>query len=173
MSENDEVKPFHARDVASGQEAAEAVAAVLKHAHARDEAAREKTAPKKQPKWLLPLGVNMGVFAAYLLIWSPDWVIINPVAPPAAEQQVRNTRAGFFMIASKIESFRDTNGRLPRDMGEAGAAHLEGLEYTLRGDDFVLYIEVGGQPISFNSAQQSLAEWGQANAGDLSERIGG
>ena len=113
MSENEEVKPFHAKDTASGQEAADAVAAVLKHAHEREAAAKQKAPPKKQPKWLLPLGVNLAVFAAYLLIWSPQWVVINAVAPPPAEQQLNNARAAVFMYASKIEQFREANGATP------------------------------------------------------------
>lgn len=171
MSENDEVKPFHAKDVAKGQEAADAVAAVLKHAQERDEAAKQKAGPKKQPKWLLPLGVNLGVFAAYLLIFSPDWVVINPIAPPPVEQQLESTRFGIYMQAQKIESFREQNGRLPRDAAEAGLA--PGLDYTVQGNDYVIYAEVGEEPVSYNSAQQSLEEWGQANAAGLSQRIGG
>lgn len=172
MSENEEVKPFHAKDVASGEEAAEAVAAVLKHAQERDEAAKRRTQPKKQPRWLLPLGLNLGVFAAYLWIASPDWVVINRIAPPPVEAQVESTLRGFYVMASKIESFRATNGRLPRDLAEAGV-NAPGLDYSVQGNSYVLYIEVDEQPISYNSATQSLEEWGQANAAGLSQRIGG
>lgn len=172
MSQNDEVKPFHAKEVASGQEAAEAVAAVLKHAQQRDEAAQQKAPSKSQPKWLLPLGLNLGVFAVYLLIWSPSWVVLNPIAPPATEQQLANTRNGVFAIASKIESFRGTNGRLPGDLAELGYPQSE-LDYTVQGEGYQLYIAVGDETILYDSAQQSLAEWGAANAGDMGQRIGG
>jgi hypothetical protein len=172
MSEKDEVKPFHAKDVASGQEAADAVAAVLKHAHARDEAAKQKVAPKQQPKWLLPLGINLGIFAAYLLVWSPDWVVVNRIAAPPTEQQVQNTGNAIFIYASKIESFRAANGRLPRDLTEAKVS-AEGLDYTVQGNDFILYAEVGEEPITFNSAVDDLSTWGAANAGTLGSRIGG
>ncbi len=173
MSENNEVKPFHAKDAPSGQEAAEAVAAVIKHAQERDTAAKKKVGPKKQPKWLLPLGINLGVFAAYLLIWSPDWIVLNQIAPPPIEQQVENTRFGIYMQAQRIEQFRIDNGRLPRDLVEAGINPDLGLDYTPQGTSYVLYADVGGEPVSFNSAQQSLAEWGASNAAGLSARIGG
>ena len=90
--EKDQVKPFHAKDVASGQEAADAVAAVIKHAAERDEAARRKAPAKTQPKWMLPLGLNLGLLAVYLLIAPPSWVIVNPIAPPPDEQRVGNLR---------------------------------------------------------------------------------
>lgn len=173
MSENDEVKPFHAKDVASGQEAADAVAAVLKHAHEREEAAKQKSVPKGQPKWMLPLGLNLGVFAAYLLIWSPDWVIINRIQPPPAEAQVQNTRLGVYTIANRIEAYMAQNGRLPSSLLEALGRETPGVEYTVQGSNYVLYTEVGDQPISFNSAVQSLEDWGEANAAEFSTRIGG
>jgi hypothetical protein len=173
MSENDEVKPFHAKDVASGQEAADAVAAVLKHAHERDEAAKQKSAPKKQPKWMLPLGINLGVFAAYLLIWSPDWVIINQIAPPPAQEQVESASRGMYMIGQRIEAYLAQNGQLPGSIAEVLGREAPGYEYTVQGSNYVLYTEIGDQPISFNSAAQSLQEWGEANAADFSSRIGG
>ena len=49
-----------------------------------------------------------------------------------------------------------------------------GLDYSTQGStDYILYAEVDEEPVMFNSAEQGLAEWGSANAGDLSERIGG
>jgi len=173
MSEKDEVKPFHARDVSSGQEAADAVAAVLKHAQERDAAARAKTPPKKQPKWLLPLGVNLGVFAAYLLIWSPDWVVLNPIAPPPTEERVETTYNAMWMALNKIEGFRMTNQRLPRNLQEAGVADTS-LEYTRQGEsNYVLITEVGEEVLQFNSAVTTAREWGNQYANSMSRRIGG
>ena len=173
MSENDEVKPFHAKEVASGQEAADAVAAVLKHAHEREEAAKQKAPVKKQPKWLLPLGLNLSVFAAYLLIWSPDWVVINPIPGPPVEEQLVSARFGVYMQAQKIEQFRIDNGRLPQSLVEAGINPASGLEYSLQGSSYVLLAFVEEEQVVFNSATDDLAEWGQTNAAGLSARIGG
>lgn len=173
MSENDEIKPFHARDVPSGQEAADAVAAVLKHAQERDAAAKAKAPPKRQPRWLLPLGVNLGVFAAYLLIWQPPWVVINPIAPPPTQDRIETTYNAMWMALNGIESFRIANDRLPRSLAEAGVTQ-EGLEYTPQGaSNYVLIAEVGEDFLQFNSAVQTPQEWGAANAASLSRRIGG
>jgi hypothetical protein len=173
MSSDDQLRPFHAKDEARGQEAADAVAAVLKHAKERDDAANEKTAPKPQPKWLLPLGINLAAFAVYLLAWGPDWVVINPIQPPPVEVQLRNQRAGVLMAANKIESFRAMQDRLPSSLDEAGISG-SGLEYSLSGqNNYSLVLLVGDEAISFNSATDSLATWGEQNAGDLSERLGG
>ena len=173
MTDKDDVKPFRAKEVASGQEAAEADAAVLKHAQERDQAAQKKTAPKPQPRWLLPLGINLAVFAAYLLIWSPDWVVINRIAPPPAEAQLRNVRAGVYMAVSKIESFRQREGRLPGSLDEAGVPG-EGLDYTLIGqNNYSLVIFIGEEQVSFNSATEDLEAWGERFAADFSERLGG
>ena len=71
MSGEEEVRPYHAR---SGSETADTLAEVLEHAAARDEAAKAREAPKRQPKWMLPLGINLALFAVYLLIAPPACV---------------------------------------------------------------------------------------------------
>jgi len=173
MSENDDIKPFHARDVTSGQEAADAVAAVLKHAQERDAAARTRAPGKQQPKWLLPLGVNLGVFAAYLLIWQPPWVVINRISPPPSEERIELTQNNMWVAMNGIVQYRIDNGRLPRSLAEAGVTQ-PGLEYTLQGtSNYVLVAEVGDELLQFNSAVQTEQEWGAQHAGSMSLRIGG
>ena len=168
-SEKEQVKPFHAKEVGSGQEAADAVAAVLKHAAERDEAAKRKTPPKKQPKWMLPLGINLSLLAVYLIVFSPSWIEFNPIKPPPDEQQVDELHTGMYFMALKIESFRASNGRLPVSLDEAGISGAD-LDYTPRGDStYVLIGNVGEQTVVFDSSQQSL----QAFAGNLSQKIGG
>jgi len=173
MSEKDEVRPFHAKDVTSGQEAAEVVAAVLKHAQERDRAAKRTVGPKKQPRWLVPVGVNLGVFAAYLLIWSPDWVVLNPIAPPASEDQIEVTYNAMWLALNQIEAFRIDLDRLPQSLLEAGVSGA-GLDYTPQGAaNYVLIAQVGEESLVYSSAQQTPQEWGAANAAGMSERIGG
>lgn len=173
MSENDDVKPFHAKDTATGQEAAEAVAAVLKHAKERDEAAKKKGPRKKQPRWLLPLGLNLGVFAAYLLIFSPPWVVINPIDPPPTEERVEVAYNAMWTVLSRIEAFRMQQDRLPRSLEEVGVS-VEGFDYTVQGtENYVLLTGVGEETLVYNSAQQTPREWGAANAAGMAERIGG
>jgi len=169
-SEKDQVRPFHAKDTASGQEAADAVAAVLKHAAERDQAAKQKPAQKQQPKWMLPLGLNLGVLAVYLLIAPPSWVVVNPIAGPPDEEVVRNTRTQIYFATAKIDQYRSRTGRLPVSLAEAGVAGADAIDYTPRTDSsYVLTARVGEEDVTFDSARQSAAEW----VGNLSNRIGG
>jgi hypothetical protein len=173
MSENDEVKPFHAKETASGQEAAEAVAAVLKHAKERDEAAKQKAPARKQPRWLLPLGLNLGVFAAYLLIFNPPWVVINPIDPPPTEERVEAAYYAMWTVMGRIEAYRLEQDRLPRTLEEVGVSG-EDFDYTVQGTgSYVLLTGVGEETLVYNSAVQTPQEWGAANAAGMAQRIGG
>lgn len=171
-SEQDRVRPFHAKDVSSGQEAAEAVAAVLKHAAERDEAAKQKPAPKQQPKWMLPLGLNLGVLAVYLLIAGPSWVVLNPIAAPPEAEVIESLQTGMYFVTARIDSYRSTQGRLPASLVEAGVNpdQASAIDYTPRADStYVLIATVGERTISFDSSRQTAAE----AFGNVSQRIGG
>lgn len=169
-SDKDQIKPFHAREVATGKEAADVVAAVIKHAQERDVAAKKKTAQKPQPIWMLPLGLTMAVLATFLLIAPPSWVVVNPIAAQAPEDQLQSVRAAIAIYGQRIEGYRITNGRYPRTLAEAGVT-VEGFEYTLRGESYELASTVGGRRISFNSASESLRDWGAREV--VSLEIGG
>ncbi len=170
-SGNDEkVRPYHAKD-SSGQEAADAVKAVLEHAQQRDEAAKKKEKPKKQPKWMLPLGINLGVFAVYLLIAGPQWVVIDPIEGPPAAERVEGLRAAMFLQASRIESYRQQNGRLPESLDEIGASTVEGVDYVLQGSSqYQLIGSVGETDLIYDSTQP-VTEW-VGEAGDRLSRGG-
>jgi hypothetical protein len=158
MSDEDNVKPYHAKGFAPGQEAADVVAEVLQHAAERDAAAKEKTAPKGPPKWMLPLTVNLGVLALYFLIAQPDFLVLSPVEEPRATavvaQQAR--QAIYFEGIERIRRFQEENGRLPSSLQEAGSAlEAAGLPvtYTARGNaSYVIVVTVGEEPITFDSA---------------------
>jgi hypothetical protein len=170
--DKDEIKPFHARDVSSGQETADVVAAVLKHAAERDVAAKKKTTPKPEPVWMLPMGLTLTVLAAFLLIAPPPWIVVNPIAAQAPEDQLTKLRASMWLYINKIETYRLTNGSLPQTLAEVGE-EVEGLDYTVTGQNYSLYSSVGDQAVLFNSAVDSAREWGQREVGNLSQRIGG
>lgn len=164
------MRPFHAREVSSGQEAADLVAATLKHAAERDQAAKAKTAPKQQPKWMLPVGLNLGLLAVYLLIAPPSWVVVSPIAPPPPEQQVEGLRNAIYIASARIESFRIQNGRLPASLVEAGVAS-EDIDYTPQNDStYVLSSVIGDQAVVLNTAVQSPGQW---IGSGLANRIGG
>jgi len=156
MSSEDKVRPYHAK--ASGQEAADAVHAVLQHAADRDQAAHQTTGPKKQPKWMLPLGINLGVFAVYLLIAPPAWVVVSPLEAPPVEEQLEDLRLAMYMQAQRVESYRQQNGRLPTELVEAGSP-VPGVEYNVIGiGRYQLVATVGGEALIYDSSD-SAAEW--------------
>lgn len=159
MSDKDQVRPYHAKDVGSGRETADTLAEVLKHAAAREEASRKKKKPQSQPKWMLPLGINLGVLAVYLLIAPPSWVVLNPIEPPPPEQQLVGLRTAMYFTASRIEAYRLENGRLPERLEDTGANGSDGLEYFLRGTgNYQLVGSVGTETVVYDSSQ-SLADW--------------
>jgi hypothetical protein len=158
MSEQDEVRPYHAKGVASGQETADTLAAVLKHAAARDEAAKKKSKRRRQPKWMLPLGVNLGVLAVYLLIAPPAWVVLNDIEPPPPAVQVANLQRAIVFQAGRINSYQAINGRLPESLEEAGSP-TPGVQYHVRGaSSYQLVGSVGDQIVLYDSTE-SLEDW--------------
>ena len=158
MSEKDQIKPYHAKEVGSGQEAADAVADVLKHAAEREQAAHKKVGPKGQSKWALPLGLNLGLLAVYFWVAEPQWVQVSPIqAPPPAEQIASLRTAMYFNGIARIETFLIDNDRLPTTLEEAGSGALVGLvDYLVRGDStYTLISSIGDEVISYNSATQT------------------
>lgn len=162
MPDSDQVRPYHAKDSAPGQEAADVVAEVLKHAEAREQAAKKKVVPKGPPKWMLPLTLNLGVLALYFLIAQPEFLIVNPVEdprPPAAV--IESEKRGLAFEIMKIQNWAAANGRLPATLAEIGSPLAEqGVDYTVQGDStFLLIKTVQGETIIFDSAQDDLESW--------------
>jgi|SRR5690606_54484 len=157
MSDKDQVRPYHAKDRGSGQETADTLAQVLRHAAERDEAARQKQTPRAQPRWMLPLGINLGVLAVYLLIAPPAWVILDPIDPPAAEAQIVGLRTAIFLQAAQVEAYRQENGRLPERLEDAGVVAgvaAVGVEYFPRGGNgYQLVGTLAGETIVYDSAE--------------------
>jgi len=161
MSSEDQVRPFHAKEEGSGQEAADAVAAVLKHAAEHDKAAREKPKKKKQPKWMLPLGVNLAVFAVYLLIAPPawrGWVTVNPIEGPTPQIRRDGLRTAMYLQAQRIEQYRIDHGALPETLADAGSP-IPGVEYHRQGKTYQL-VGTSGQAALVYDSSESLADFG-------------
>lgn len=173
MSENDKPKPYHARDVSSGQEAADAVRAVMEHAHERDEAAKKKTAPKAPPKWLLPLGINLGVLATYLLVAQPDWAEISPIAELPPEEQVSLLANDMWFVINKIESYRLAQGEPPTSIDQIDGIDPSSYTYVRTGADYVL-IPVGQEDLRYATTEwESPHAWSASINVDVARRIGG
>ena len=161
MSEKDQIKPYHAPTVGSGQEAADAVADVLQHAAERETASKKKVVPKGQPKWALPLGLNLALLAVYFWVAQPQWVQVNPIqAPPPAEQLASLRTAMYFSGIARIETFLANNGRLPTSLDEAGSSALVGLvDYVVRGDSYTLISSIGDDVLAYDSATQTPTDF--------------
>lgn len=163
MTDQDPVKPYHAKDSAPGQEAADVVAEVLKHAEEREKAAQEKSTPRGPPKWMLPLTVNLGVLALYFLIAQPDFLIVNPVEDPrVAEEVVAATRSAmYFDGIVRIQNFTGTAGRLPESLDELGTTlGQQDVAYTVLGDSaYTLSATIGDEIIVFDSRYDDPAEF--------------
>ena len=165
MSSEDKLRPYHAKGKASGQEAADAVAAVLAHAAERDVAQHTRMEPKKQAKWMLPLGINLGVFAVYLLIAPPAWVVVNPLEAAPIAEQVDDMRLAMFMQAMRVDAYAQQNGRLPNVLQDAGSA-VSGVEYVvLDSGRYYLTASIGDEVLLYDSSE-SAQEWVGADAGN-------
>ena len=152
MTPEDQVRPYHAK---SGSETADTLADVLEHAAAREEAAKMREPPKRQPRWMLPLGINLAVFAVYLLIAPPAWVVMDPIEGPPLVEQEQSLRLAMYMQIKRIESYRIENGRLPEVLSDAGSP-TQGVEYRRQGvDRYQLVANVGPTVVLYDSTESA------------------
>jgi len=167
MSSEDRLRPYHAKGEARGQEAADAVAAVLKHAAEREKAGSVRPPPRKQPRWMLPVGINLAVLAVYLLIAPPAFVTVNPIEGPDLASQEVNLRGAMWTVAQRIESYRIQHGAAPVNLSDAGSVPA-GIDYIRRGDNaYHLVATVGDTPVVYDSTNPdpSFAEAAQSRFG--------
>ena len=158
MSSQDQVRPYHAGNGTPGQEAADAVSAVLDHAAQHDAVQQEKRTRKEHTKWVLPLGINLGVFAVYLLIAPPAWVVMNPIEAASIEEQTDNMRLAMYMQAMRVDAYRERNGELPVALEDAGSA-VPGVEYfVIGGNRYELIATIGTEVVRYDSSE-SANEW--------------
>ncbi len=168
MSSEDKVRPFHSKEPARGQEAADAVAAVLKHAAERDQAVKQKAQPKKDPKWMLPLGLNLAVLALYLLIAPPSWITVNPITAPDSVRQTESLRVAMFLQVKRIEAYMLVHGELPPTLDAAGSP-MPGVEYMPQGNGrYQLTATAGDEALVYDSIESTDDLLG-ASAGRLRE----
>jgi len=155
MSSDDQVRPFHAKDEPRGQETAEAVAAVLKHAAERDKAAREKAPRKPPPKWVLPLGIQLSVIAVYLLAFPPRFIVVNPIPVRDPVEEVADLRLAMWFQIQRVETYKLEHGQLPERLADAGSP-LEGVEYHRQGaNSYQLVASVGQEALVYDSDESA------------------
>ncbi len=158
MSSKDEVRPYHAGASTPGQEAADALSAVMSHAAEREDAQHKKAPHKTQAKWVLPLGINLGVFALYMLIAPPSWVVMNPIEAVPVEEQIEHMKLAMYMQAIRVDAYRGQYGELPEALEDAGSP-VPGIEYfTLGANRYELITTIGTEVIRYDS-QESPNDW--------------
>lgn len=168
MSSDDQVRPFHAKDESRGQEAADAVEAVLKHAAEREKAAKEKQPRKPPPKWMLPLGIQLSVIAVYLLALPPKWIVVNPIPERNPVEAVEQLRVAMYLQAQRVNDYKIEHGQLPETLSDAGSA-IEGVEYHRQGvNSYQLVATVGEEALVYDSNAPS-EEFGAS----VAKRLGG
>jgi hypothetical protein len=168
MSEQDQIKPYHAKEAAPGQEAADVVAEVLKHAAEREKAGKSKPKVKGPPKWMLPLSVNLGVLALYFLIAQPDFLVVSPnLDRRSVEERVQATTGAMAFTVARVDAFFANEGRLPTTLAEVNDPNTV-FTYTVVGDStYLLTTVVDGQSIVYDSADP------EGFAAGLADRITG
>ena len=164
MSSEDQVRPYHAK---TGSETADTLAEVLEHAAAKEEAAHQRSGPKRQSRWKMPLGVNLGVFAVYLIIGQPQWVVMDPIEGPPVEVVEGNLRNAIFLADARIRGYQNTNGRLPASLAEAGLSY--DWDYRVLGGGQYQLVASEGEVVMSYESTQSIHEF----VGESGARLGG
>jgi hypothetical protein len=107
-----------------------------------------------------------GTFFFYLLFFSPTWIAPTAPDPITAEQTEDGLRFAIAFTASRIESFRTEQGRLPQSIDEVGGAR-DGVEYQrLDQDTFVVRATTGATTLHYVSTVP-LADF----VGDAMDRV--
>lgn len=102
---------------------------------------------------MLPLGVNLAVFAVYLLIAPPSWVTMNPIEGPDVAAEEQSLRVAMYLQAQQVEAFRVETGRLPTSLAELDRDPVvDDVDYVRQGDDFQLVASVGESALVYDSA---------------------
>jgi hypothetical protein len=104
-------------------------------------AKREHERTRVSPIIAAGLTILLGV-AVYIGVEQPTWLLPTPPKVESAAAQEASLRIGMATTMQRIERYRVAQGRLPRTLGEAGAAPAgityeqhEGDRYLLRGEN--------------------------------------
>lgn len=129
-----------ARSLSLAAERDRVVEDVLRDQAAKEQARKSSTRrPGTTPGRVAALMV-LALLSIYLWTWSPSW--LAPAGPPelALGTEQAGLRVAMYIQAQRIEDFRDTRGRLPDVLREAGEPlpgmlydRIDARTYRLRG----------------------------------------
>ena len=109
----------------------------------RDEAERlaksREEVPKTKEARLLPyMFIVVVAFGLYALAAQPTWLITPPPPPESPRIVEASLRVAMWQQALHVERYRDEKGRLPVDLGQAGAPNMAGVSYHQIGEESYL-----------------------------------
>ncbi len=120
------------------------LAEALAHANAQEEAFRRPMLEAERTgRWKTPLSILIFLFAGYVAVSPPSWVV--PAAAPILDRGTleRGARAALYLQAREIEAYRVLRGRLPVSLDEL-PARVSGVRF-IRSDNRVFQL-VGRRP---------------------------
>jgi hypothetical protein len=141
------------RDTSSPDERERLVAEALAHAEAREAMYRRPLVDGNR-WWKGALASLMLLLAAGFAVAPPRWLGETAPAAVSAATRQRGARLTLYLQARQVEAFRVVEGRLPRDLAEAGGA-LPGVRYLRSSDRVYQLVAVGadGDAIVWDSAR--------------------
>lgn len=151
------------RHVSHEQERARALAEVLRDQAERVEAARV-VEERRGRRSRVRRGVMVTTWVAVAWVWlfSPSWINVQPPTPPPIDAEARALRLNVFLQGQAIEAYRLERGRLPYVLQEAGPP-FTGMEY-LRRDSRSYELRAASDRVRmrYHSEQPALDFVGQA-----------
>ncbi|MFQ6045450.1 MAG: hypothetical protein ACE5PT_03695 [Gemmatimonadales bacterium] len=98
-----------------------------------------------------------------ILVVLSVWNLVRASRPPVAfspEEEIASMRFTVYLIARGLEAHRRTEGRLPRNLEEAGL-DVEGISYAVSDSTYVLTGVVGEDSVVYRSGDD-LSSFGAA-----------
>jgi hypothetical protein len=121
-----------------------------------DEARQNAAEPAQKPARRIPAWVSLVLLVAlcaWVWVAPPEWLVPRPAAPPSVEYRRASARVALALHAQRIDAYRATRGRLPRNATEAGIRTGD-FEYTrLDTLTYELSSRVSGEVIAYRSTQ--------------------
>jgi hypothetical protein len=116
----------------------------------RDEAERlaksREEVPKRKDARFLPFAFIATVaFGLYAIATQPSWLITPPPPPEPPVIVEASLRVAMWQQALHVERYRSEEGRLPVDLDQSGAPHIDGVSYHKVGEDSYLITGSSGQ----------------------------
>jgi hypothetical protein len=108
----------------------------------------------------------MGALLVVLLVLAfspPAWILPPPQPAPTAAEREASIRFSMFLQAQQVEHFRNTRGRLPATLGEAGTP-LPGIQYLVQSATAYQLRSTTDNSIAYNSTDSLHAFLGESMA---------